>query len=461
MLCYDTGMENSPIKDPIKRGMESLGYTSLLPVQEAAFPLIFAKHDLFIQAETGSGKTAAYLIPVLSQVDSVSNDTQVLIIAPTRELAVQIHKEASSLSVYASVHCVCVIGGLDTDKQINALKHRPHVIIGTPGRICDLLRQNQIDLTPLQWLIMDEADQISSTGQAEEMQYILENIRDPHRICVSATIDETVSSFLPENCEKLIFNEQPKINERIDEYYLLCENKENTLKDLLTHETVESAVIFVNYRSTVKELNRKLRQMNILCAPFSSDYDEKTRLKTIESFRNGQIRVICATDAMARGLDIPGISHVIHYDLPIDQNTYIHRSGRTAHQQNSGITISFITSEEMDLPGAKEIMASASPFKLSIAGTNDLTVPLQRDTGVSNDTVMILIRGGRNEKLRPKDIAGALTSRIPFEEIGTIEIQDQYTLVRILNHDSSVLKLLEDLKIKGKRRKIEIAEHRF
>lgn len=461
MLCYDTGMEKSQIKDTIQRGMKSLGYTSLLPVQEQTIPYIFANEDLLIQAETGSGKTAAYLIPVLSETDPLSNDTQVLIIAPTRELAVQIHKEASALSAYASIHCVCLIGGLDVEKQANALKHRPHVITGTPGRINDLLRQNKIDLSHLTWLIMDEADQISSTGQAEEMGHILKYTSEAHRICVSATVDETVSSFLPGNCRKLIFQEELKVNERIDAYYLLTEDKERSLLKLLEHEPMESVLIFVNYRSTVRDLTRKLRQINILSAPFSADYDEKTRLKTIEDFRSGKIRVICATDAMARGIDIAGISHVIHYDLPLDQNTYIHRSGRTAHQQNTGITISLISKEESDQPAAKEIMSYASVFQPDLSVTNDLTRPLKKEKKELDDTVMILIRAGRNEKLRPKDIAGALTSRLPFEQIGTIEIQDRYSLVRILNHDPSVLNQLQDLKIKGKIRKIEIAKAQY
>ena len=452
-------MEKTMIPALIRKGMESLGYTSLLPVQEEVLLYMDETKDLFIQAETGSGKTAAYLIPVLSMTDSLCNDTQILIIAPTRELAVQIHKETGALSVYAGIHCVCAIGGLDTEKQINALKHRPHVIIGTPGRLCDLLRQDVIDLSLLKYLIMDEADQIRSTGQAEEMNFILSKINDPRRICVSATMDDETASYLHDDYRKIIMNVSTEVNERIDEYCLLCTDKEESLFAILRHEEIESAVIFVNYKSTVKQLNQKLKQKKILSAPISSDYDEKTRLKTIEAFKAGNIRIIVATDAMARGLDLPGISHVIHYDLPLDTNTYIHRSGRSAHQQNEGITISLIAANEMHSETARMIMNESSELVIDHSKTNDLSIPLVKEKKGNDDTVMILIRGGRNEKLRPKDIVGALTSRIAFEEIGTIEIQDQYSLVRIINHDASVIDELNGLKKKKKKRRIEISRN--
>ena len=433
MLCYDTGMEKTEILPSIRKGMESLGYTSLLPVQQEVFPVISAGEDVFIQAKTGSGKTAAYLIPVLGRVDSLSSRTQVLIIAPTRELAMQIHTEASALSVFANIHCICAIGGMDVEKQINALKHRPHVITATPGRLCDLLNQKKVNLSDLGWLIMDEADQIASTGQAEEMRVILNECKNPQRICVSATLDETVSAYLPKDYRKLIFDEEKKVNEDIEEFYILSENKEKTLLEVLTHEPVHEAVIFANMRSTVTKLNQFLRSHHILSAPFSSDYDEKTRLKTIAAFKDGSLRVICASDAMARGLDIAGITHVIHYNLPLDLSTYIHRSGRTAHQ-------------------------NAKPFEIRSDAHNDLTVPLQKEKNIAADHVTILIRGGKNDKLRPKDIAGALSERLAFEEIGTIEIQDRYSLVTILNHDSSVLEKLADLSVKGKKRRVELSK---
>ena len=458
MLCYDTGMEKTEILPSIRKGMESLGYTSLLPVQQEVFPVISAGEDVFIQAKTGSGKTAAYLIPVLGRVDSLSSRTQVLIIAPTRELAMQIHTEASALSVFANIHCICAIGGMDVEKQINALKHRPHVITATPGRLCDLLNQKKVNLSDLGWLIMDEADQIASTGQAEEMRVILNECKNPQRICVSATLDETVSAYLPKDYRKLIFDEEKKVNEDIEEFYILSENKEKTLLEVLTHEPVQAAVIFANMRSTVTKLNQFLRSHHILSAPFSSDYDEKTRLKTIAAFKDGSLRVICASDAMARGLDIAGITHVIHYNLPLDLSTYIHRSGRTAHQQNEGITVSLISPVEEQSEAAKWIMQSAKPFEIRSDAHNDLTVPLQKEKNIAADHVTILIRGGKDDKLRPKDIAGALSERLAFEEIGTIEIQDRYSLVTILNHDSSVLEKLADLSVKGKKRRVELSK---
>ena len=454
-------MEKTDIPETIQKGMKSLGYDSLLPIQKEIIPHILNKENLIIQAETGSGKTAAYLIPVLTMMNQLSSTTETLIIAPTRELAVQIHKEAAALGAYKGIHCISAIGGLDTDAQINALKHRPHLISATPGRLCDLIRSGSVDLSALQTLIIDEADQIYSTGQMEEMKFILNQMNTVQIILVSATLDENVTSFMKHEYQKLIFHSEKEVNQNIDEYYLLSENKEKTLYSLLEHEQIESAVIFVNHRSTVKELNGKLRKKNILSAPFSSDYDERTRLKTMKAFREGNIRILVATDAMARGIDLPGISHVIHFDLPVDQNTYIHRSGRSGHQQNEGITISLISKQEITSETALLIMKDSSEYAIDETQINDLSVPLQKETRGTDHTFVILIRAGRNDKIRPKDIVGALTSRIPFEEIGTIEIQDSYSLIRILNHDSSVVEELRDLKIKGKKRRIEAAKNQY
>lgn len=452
-------MEKTDLPAAIQKGMESLGYKDLLSVQQQVLPFIMAEEDLYIQARTGSGKTAAYLIPVLSQTEALSQDTQVLITTPTRELAVQIHHEAEALSAFAGIHCICAIGGMDIERQINALRHRPHVIVATPGRLCDLLNQGRVNLSSLKWLVMDEADQIASTGQAEEMRMILNSVNTPHFICVSATLDDTVSSYLPKNYRKVILDEEKTVNSSIQEFWLITENREKTLLEILAHEPAEAVIVFANMRSTVKQLDQLLRAHHILSAPFSSDYDERTRLKTLDAFRAGNIRVICASDAMARGLDIAGVTHVIHYDLPADLSTYIHRSGRTAHQQNEGITVSLIADEEKESETALMIMKSAEPFEIHYEQINDLSIPLCKEKKEKEDSVMILIRGGRNEKIRPKDIAGALSSVLTFSEIGTIEIQDQYTLVRILNHDSAVIHALADLRIKGKRRKIEIAKN--
>ena len=446
-------MEKTQLKDEIRRGMEALGYTSLLAVQEEVIPHILEGKNCLIQSETGSGKTAAYLIPVLNRIDPFSERPQALIITPTRELAVQIHETAGKLAAFAKIHCVCVIGGMNQEKQENALKHYPSLVIGTPGRLADLYRQNLIDLSDLKCIVLDEADQIASTGQADELAFLLENIKDVQTVCISATVNDSVLSVFKNEYEKFIFNDSEKVSSGISEYYLITENKNETLISLLEHTEISSAIIFVGYRSTAAKLNAQLKKLNILSSSFSSDDEEKKRLRILKEFKEGNIRILCATDAMARGLDILDVSHIIHYDLPFDHSSYIHRSGRTAHQGNTGTVITLISEEEKEKAAA--ILSAAEPYVIDFSVTSDLTVPLKKDIQKSENIVQILIRGGKNEKLRPRDVAGALSSVLDFADIGTIEIQDQYTVVTILNHDASVIEQLNGLSVKGKKRRIE------
>lgn len=444
------------LKEELIKGMRSLGYEDLLPVQKEVIPVIQSGRDCLVQAETGAGKTAAYLLPVLNDLSSFAEYPQALVIAPTRELAVQIHKTAEILAAFAKIHCICAIGGLDIEKQNHALRHYPALVIGTPGRLCDLYRQNRLDLSHLKYLVLDEADQISSTGQAEEMRFLREQIKDVQTICLSATVDETVQSLFRNDYEKLIFNDSTKVNSSIEEYYLLTENRNRTLFDLLRHTEITSAIVFVNYRSSARRLSEQMQKNNILSASFSADDEEKKRLRILREFQDGNIRILCATDAMARGIDITEVSHIIHYDLPLDLSTYVHRSGRTAHQGNTGTVITLIENSEKESETARKILSSSAPWHIDSSVTNDLSIPLIKENNGTENIVQILIRAGKNEKLRPRDVAGALSSVMDFSDIGTIEIQDQYTLVTILNHDSSVLEKLSALSIKGKKRRIEL-----
>jgi superfamily II DNA/RNA helicase len=275
-------------------------------------------------------------------------------------------------------------------------------------------------------------------------------------VCLSATADETVESFLREEYEELIFNDRNRVNSAIQEYCIVTEDKTGTLFKLLEHTEITSAIIFVNYKSSARKLNEQLQKKKIISASFSSDDEEKKRLKILREFKNGNIRILCATDAMARGIDITGVSHIIHYDLPLDLSTYVHRSGRTAHQGNTGIVITLIDSSEKEAETAQKILSSSEPWAIDESVHTDLSIPLIKEQTVSQNTVQILLRGGKDEKLRPKDIAGALCSVLSFDDIGTIEIQDHYVLVTILNHDSSVLEQINGIRIKGKRRKAEI-----
>lgn len=424
------------------------GFKEMTEVQKQAIPAIMEGKNLFIQAKTGSGKTYAYLIPAMAQVNPQSNDTQVLIIAPTRELAVQIGESAERICPYFNIHVVVCIGGLDIDRQINALRHRPHIIIGTPGRLNDLLEQNRIQLNSISTLIMDEADQILSTGQKEEVLHLLKQVNTHAQvIAMSATDHPDLNLFLPDNTEKLILDEN-MVNDRIDIRYVLTDTKENTLLYLLQHLPITTAIVFTNFKNDANHLSDLLNEHGILSSAFSSYFEEKKRLSILKQFKEGKIRALCATDAAARGLDISNVSHIIHYDMPEDVQTFIHRSGRSAHQGDTGMTILMGKDE-------KQITAysnTCTPLSIDETYISDLSIPYEKQK-TENNTLKIRIHAGRKDKIRPKDVIGALCTIMDFKDIGTLEIQDTFSSVILLNRD---IKLPQRITIKGKSRKLSI-----
>ena len=437
------------IPENIMRAAKEAGYHTLRPVQKQCIPLLLHGKSIAVQAHTGSGKTAAFLIPSLSMVDEDTQYPEVLILSPTRELALQTGNLAKRFSLYTRIHIAVCIGGLDIDKQINALRNKPALIVGTPGRIVDLLQQGRLDLSHLKLVVMDETDQLISTGQRKETEEILAKTHCP-RALFSATLKEEVLSFLPENYELFVLDEQ-KVSDNIKTWYIETEDKLTTLLQLLTHTDIETCIIFVHYRSTATKLSAFLKKKHILSEAFSSDKEERERIRILKDFEKGLIRVLCATDAAARGLDLTHVSHIIHYDPSIDRETYIHRSGRSGHQGQAGTVISLIASDDET---SQYIKAHAQPLSISFDKQYDLSKPLTQ-TSEKKHYTKLLIKAGRSDKLRPKDIIGALCTIIPFTDIGTLEIQDHYSTVII----QKKITLREPvLSIKGKKRKIEEIE---
>ena len=436
------------MNENINKVFQATGFTEMSEVQKQAIPAILKGNSLLIQAKTGAGKTYAYLVPSVSVVNPQSNDTQILIIAPTRELAVQIGESAERICPHFNVHPVVCIGGLDIDRQINALRHRPHIIIGTPGRLNDLLQQDKICLNHVRMVILDEADQIISTGQKEEVHALLRHISSRvQMVALSATSHTDVMQFMPEHTEKLILDED-RVNDRIDVRYVITENRQETLLHLLQHLPVTTAIVFTNYKEDANQISELLQNNNILCSAFSSYFEEKKRLSILKQFKEGKIRVLVATDAAARGLDISDVSHIIHYDLPMDVQTFIHRSGRSAHQGDTGMTI-LMGKDEKQISAYSD---TCTPLSIDETYVCDLSTPYNKQE-TQNNTLKIRIHAGRKDKIRPKDVIGALCTIMNFNDIGTLEIQDTFSSVILLKRD---ITLPQRITIKGKNRKLSI-----
>jgi superfamily II DNA/RNA helicase len=441
-----------PYKETIRKAMHECGYDTLTPVQEKCIPLLLSGRQILVQSETGSGKTAAFLIPSLQMIEENDRQIQILIIEPTRELALQTGREAERLAVYTGIHTSALVGGMDITKQINRLHQGLQLVTGTPGRLNDLLHQNELDLSHLKYVILDEADQILSTGQKEETNALLMHCHCRMAL-FSATLNEDVRSFLLGDATEVIMN-QSSLNSRITPYYIRAEEKKETLIHLLKHLPVVSAIVFVKYKEEAAELADALKKEHILTAPFSSYYQERTRIRTLRRFENGDIRVLVATDAAARGLDIQGVSHIIHYDLPEDPALFIHRSGRSAHQFNTGTVLVLLSSSDALTPMGRTILQSYDEAAIP-EEPNDLSRPLHPHKKKQPDVMRILLRAGKKQKMRPKDIIGALCTYVNFKDIGVLDIQDNYSTVTILKNDPSLLERLDSLTIKGKKVKAE------
>ena len=441
------------MKKELIQTLEELGIHELLEIQKKAIPLIEEGKDVFVKSPTGSGKTFAYLIPAIDRIDRNEMYTKVLIIVPTRELALQVADNAKRLSVRTGNHVVTLIGGMDISRQMNALRHRPQILIGTPGRIVDLLHQDCIDLSELSLLIFDEADQIISTGQSEETEEIRNFIPDVQTVCLSATENELTDKLFPGNCEFINMGAQSSINTSIETYYVMTSDRRKELIHLLKTLPITTAIVFTNFKNDANDLSNMCQQNHILASAFSSFFEERKRIQILRQFKEGKIRVLIATDAAARGLDITDVSHIIHYDVPVNTETWIHRSGRTAHQGNEGMTITIFDKDEQPNEVGQYILDNSALYT-GKSEPQDLSKPYQKEAQKTTDTMELIIRAGRKDKIRPGDLIGALCTVYKFEEIGVLEIQDTYSTVTILKKDLSSIPA--SLQIKGRKRKIEL-----
>ena len=437
------------LKKELMQVLEDLQWLPLKPVQEKTIPNFLNNENLLVQAETGAGKTGAYLLPAIEQCDPFHDAFKVLIIAPTRELALQIQEETKRLTSYLPMHTALLIGGMDVEEQEAQLKRFPQIVIGTPGRIVYMMQEGSLDLSKVKTLVIDEADMILSTGQINELNMITNHLNsDVQTVCFSATLNDEVRSFVRQPYTEILLHET-ELNRNISSYYLITDDRYNALLMILKEQPVLSAVIFVNHRSDTVALCEKLQKQGYLSEAFSAYENERTRIRTMNRFKNGEIRLLVATDAAARGIDITDLSHIIHYDLPENETAWIHRSGRSGHQGNEGITLSLLKNEDLAEPTVRKIMEDSLPLPQGSGNPYDLHKPLIKEEKPDPAVIQIRINAGKDDKIRPKDIAGALSDIIPFEKIGRIEIHP---------HDSTVILLedidLSEISIKGKKRKI-------
>jgi ATP-dependent RNA helicase RhlB len=344
------------IHETLKRGIAELGYTRCTPIQAQTLPVALAGRDVAGQAQTGTGKTAAFLIALFNRLLSdpgsanrPANAPRAIVVAPTRELAVQIHSDAVGIGKFTGLKLAIVFGGVDYEKQRRILEEGVDVLIGTPGRIIDYFKQHVFELRHIQVAVLDEADRMFDLGFIKDIRFILRRLPDPtHRLNMmfSATLSYRVLELAYEhmNNPELIRIEPDKMTvDRVRQvlYFPSTEEKIPLLMGLLRRIDARRTMVFVNTRRIAEVLERTLTANGFIAQALSGDVPQNKRLKMMRDFHNGDVAVLIATDVASRGLHIPDVSHVFNFDLPNDAEDYVHRIGRTARAGAEGDAISF------------------------------------------------------------------------------------------------------------------------
>jgi ATP-dependent RNA helicase RhlB len=344
------------IPESVKRGIAEQGFTRATPIQAQTLPIALAGRDVAGQAQTGTGKTAAFLIALFNRLLTDSgapnrpvNAPRAIVIAPTRELAVQIHSDAEAIGKYTGLKLAIVFGGVDYEKQRRILEEGVDVLIGTPGRIIDYFKQHVFDLRHIQVAVMDEADRMFDLGFIKDIRFILRRMPHPTlrlTMMFSATLSHRVMELAYEhmNNPELIRIEPDKMTvDRVTQvlYFPSTEEKIPLLMGLLRRIDARRTMVFVNTKRVAEVLERTLTANGFVAQALSGDVPQTKRLKMMRDFHNGDIAVLIATDVASRGLHIPDVSHVFNFDLPNDAEDYVHRIGRTARAGAEGDAISF------------------------------------------------------------------------------------------------------------------------
>ena len=438
--------------------LDSLGYTQMTAIQARALPLGLAGNDLIAQAKTGSGKTAAFALPLLAKLNPRDFGTQALVLCPTRELATQVAQEIRRLARYQqNIKVVVLCGGQSIGPQIGSLEHGAHIVVGTPGRIKDHLRKQTLSVARVETLVLDEADRMLEMGFIEDIETIIgATPQSRQTLLFSATYpdDIQVLSGRFQSAPQRVSVESLHSEQQIDQQFFICHKSERlaSLVKLLAHFRPEAAVVFCNTKQLVREVCEYLRQAGIHATALHGDMEQRDRDQVLIQFKQLSCSVLVATDVAARGLDIDDLPAVVNFELPRNAEVYVHRIGRTGRAGKEGLALSlFADSERYKLQAIGEYLQRELEFEAIEA------VTVEGETMPPPAFVTLCIAGGRKEKVRPGDILGALTgdAGINGKAVGKITVMDYAAYVAIERDvaDKALGRLLNG-KIKGRKFKV-------
>lgn len=519
-VITDDGFRELGVDDGTLRAVGEVGYERPTPIQRQAIPTLLQGRDLTAQSQTGTGKTAAFAIPLIQAIESDNRAVQGLVLAPTRELAVQVAETIHKLGKYRQVIDLPIYGGQPIDRQLRALRRGVQIVVGTPGRVMDHIRRGTLDLSDVRMVVLDEADQMLDMGFIEDIEFILDQVPEERQIALfSATLPPRIRSlarkYLDDPATITISREKVTVPEVEQQYVEVSrQGKLEALTRIVDMERPESAIVFVRTKRETDELGESLTGRGYAAEVIHGDLSQVQRERAIGAFRDGRADLLVATDVAARGLDIPDVSHVINYDIPLDPEAYVHRIGRTARAGRSGTAITFVTPRERGLMKTIERLTSVRMQRIAIpsaadiaerrtqlfrdslrdtitagrldpylyivsqlgdefdlsevaAGAIKLALDGQGDGMEAQDSIpteegmeRLFIRAGRRDGVGASDIVGAIANEanIPGRQIGSIDIYDNFSFVEVPR--AVVRRVIDALGrsgIRGKRVAVDVA----
>lgn len=519
------------VNPQILRGIQEMGFEEATPIQSQAIPVVLSGVDVIGQAQTGTGKTAAFGIPILQKVDPMLRKTQALILSPTRELAIQVADEIRKLAKYMhGVKVLPVYGGQDISRQIKALKGGVQIIIGTPGRLMDHLRRKTIRPDHVHTIVLDEADEMLNMGFREDIETVLEYIPAEHQtVLFSATMPKPILDITRKYQHdavtiKVVKKELTVAN--IDQYYydVKRRDKVEVLCRLLDYHNPKLSLVFCNTKKMVDELAGELTGRGYSAEGLHGDMKQSQRDRVMQNFRKGKTDILIATDVAARGIDVDDVEAVFNYDLPQDDEYYVHRIGRTGRAGRTGKAFSFVKGKEVyklkdiqrycktkilaqPIPSSNDVaqmkaenildriggiieeenlsamidlieqkvnesdytaMDMAAAFLYQAMGNAESGDSAEdtcdfENTGAEDGMVRLFVNIGRRQNVKPGDILGAIAgeSGMPGRLIGAIDVFDKYTFVEVpREYGREVLNAMKNAKIKGKAVNVEPANQK-
>ena len=346
------------INNSIVVGLEKQNITIPTGIQETAIPFALENKDIIAEAHTGTGKTLAFLIPIFEKINVEKREMQAIILAPTHELVVQIESQIKLLSTNSGINVtsLSIMGESNIEKQIKKLKEvKPHIIVGSPGRILDLIKKKKITAHTIKTIVLDEADNLLSKNKPVIIKDIIKStMKDRQLMFFSASINKetlNLAKTLVKNVEIIKIENKSEINPKIEHICILgsLRDRFENLRKLLAAEQPQRAIVFVNNNTDLRQINEKLQYHKVKSTAIYGNASKEERQRALDAFRRGKCNVLVSSDLSARGLDIPEVSHIISLDFPVNPDEYLHRAGRTARGNNSGVSVCLITNKDIEI----------------------------------------------------------------------------------------------------------------